>query len=50
MPEAVRILEGKPYMKTMFTLAKVLTKDNFDSEPGHVLLAPADWDLVFSVE
>ena len=27
--QAVRILEGKPYMKTMFTLAKVLTKDNF---------------------
>lgn len=48
--QAVRILEGKPYMNTMFTLAKVLTKDNFDSVPGHVLLAPTDWDLVYSVE
>jgi protein TorT len=47
---AVRILEGKPYMKTMFTLAKVLTKDNFDSVPGHLLLAPDDWDLVYSVD
>ena len=48
--QAVRILEGKPYMKTMFTLAKVLTKDNFDSVPAHILLAPEDWDLVYSVE
>ncbi len=48
--QAVRILEGKPYMKTMFTLAKVLTEHNFDSVPGHLLLAPSDWDLVFSVD
>jgi protein TorT len=48
--QAVRILEGKPYMKTVFTNAKVLTKDNFDSVPSHILLAPEDWDPVFSVE
>ena len=48
--QAVRMLEGKPYMKKAFTYAKVLTQDNFDSVPAHILQAPDDWDLVFSVE
>ena len=43
--QAVRMLEGKPYMKKSFTYAKVLTQDNFDSVPAHILQAPADWDL-----
>jgi len=50
MDMAVRILEGKEYMKHLFPSMTVVTKDNIADLDLSRSFAPADWDPVYSVE
>ena len=47
--QAVRILEGKPYLKHVGPKIYVIDKSNINSFDYASSLAPADWKPVFSV-
>lgn len=46
---AVRILEGKPYMKAPMIVPEMITKDNLDQSDLGNIFAPANWQPVYSV-
>lgn len=48
--ETVRILEGKPYMKTVFMEPAVVSHDTLDTFKRDGALAPDDWRSVYTVD
>ena len=47
--QAVRILEGKPYLKHVGPKIYVIDKSNINSFDYASSLAPADWKPIFTV-
>jgi protein TorT len=47
---AVRILEGKTYMKAPMVVPEMITKDNLDKTDLGNIFAPANWQPVYSVD
>jgi periplasmic protein TorT len=47
---AVRILEGKPYMKAPMIVPEMITKDNLDKSNLGDIFAPANWQPLYSVD
>jgi protein TorT len=47
--QAVRILEGKEYMKHVGPKIFMVDQDNIKKLPREILLAPADYKPVFKV-
>lgn len=47
--QAVRILEGKPYMKHVGPKIYMITKQNIDTFDYASSLAPPNWSPVFTV-
>lgn len=47
---AVRILEGKPYMRAPMIVPEMITKDNLDKANLDDIFAPANWQPVYSVD
>lgn len=46
---AVRILEGKPYMKAPMIVPEMITKGNLDTSNLSYIFAPANWQPVYAV-
>jgi protein TorT len=47
---AVRILEGKPYMKAPMIVPEMITKENLEKANLGNIFAPANWQPVYSVD